>query len=193
MTPSKRGPVESGKYHACGAGGMVALSLLGYFAGLRPLLQQHDHSTNQRRMLVAETARAEDLQKQERALDRSLVRTRQALADSPLTLQIASFRNERLALLTDLAAAHGLTVDGIQSGDVERDEHFDRVPIVLSGKGSFPNCGRFLHRLNRTFPDMGVKSFHVNGQPGRKPRDVTFSYDMIWYAAPTSVTLADEG
>ena len=191
MSRSSVHQLEAGKIHACGVGGLALVTLLAILMGVRPLFSRHSEMKLARTELAAEQTRSRELQHMETSLTSSLNRMRAELDANPLKLRKASLRNERLALLTELAADFGLSVDGIQTSEIETDNHYDKVPIVLTGMGRAPDCGRFLHALNEEFPDMGVASFDLKGHPGPKPADVGFTFDMIWYAAPSRLSLAD--
>lgn len=177
--------LDPSKIHGLGLGAIVVLSLLGSLLGLRPLTRQHDHTVAQRQELASTSQRAEAHGREEEAISQELKRIRSSLAASSLTLRTAADRNVRLARLTELAETHRLEVDGLTSSAIKHDEHYDMVPIELRGKGSFPDCAAFIHRLNSQFRDMSVNALEINGTPGLETAQVGFRFEMTWYAAPT--------
>lgn len=176
--------IKTWKIHAAGGGAMVVLTLLAYLVGLRPLLISHGLSITLRSNLQDQEFKAAQLSRTCSSMEGSLLRIRRELEESPLKLQGSEYRNERLALLTELAAMNGLDVDVVQTTEVKHDEYFDMVPIQLRGTGRYPDCAAFLHHLNEKFPDTGVKSFTLTGRPGFKSTNSHFRFEMIWYASP---------
>jgi Tfp pilus assembly protein PilO len=171
--------------HAGGVCVLAAMSLIAFMAGVRPLLARWSAAAALKVAVDSRQQIAGDVERQEAALRDDLNRVRMALDASSLTLQTAAFRNERLARLTELAADHDLSVNGVLTTDVVRDERYDMVPIRIEGMGSFPDCVRFLHDLNGRFRDTGVRAFELRGSPGRHATDAFFRFEMVWYAAPS--------
>jgi hypothetical protein len=177
--------------HGLGIGTTIALTMLALLFGVRPLMQQHAATQVVRADLASVRAKVMSLTDEEARIITQIDRIHADLQSSSLRLQTAAYRNERLARLTELAARHRLAVDGLQTAEVEREEHYDMVPLHLAGSGSFPDCAAFLHNLNADFRDMGVNTFEMTGTPGPTQTDVSFVFEMIWYAAP-SLVLASE-
>jgi len=178
--------------HAGGAAALAAITLLAYAMGMRPLLARWSAAASLRVAVDSRQQIAADVERKEAGLRDELNKVRTALDASSLTLQTAAFRNERLARLTELAADHDLSVNGVLTTDVVRDERYDMVPIRVEGTGSFPDFVRFLHDLNGRFRDTGVKAFELRGNPGRHSTEAFFRFEMVWYAAP-SLASADGG
>lgn len=174
--------------HAGGVGAVVVLTLLAYMVGLRPLFVSYGEVLVQKSTLISQQSRISHLKKSRKSVSSLLAGVCQELEASQLTLQTSDFRNEHLAQLTDLAELNGLNVDGLQTTDVIHNDHYDMVPIQMTGFGRFPDCAAFLHQLNSKYPDTGVKSFELKGKPGPKPVDSFFRFSMVWYASPLSST-----
>lgn len=191
MKPSFASHLDLKKIHGLGASGLAVITILSYLLGYRPLLNRYEEMKQLQTSLVAQQAKADDLRQSQGVLESELRRFQAALESSPLTLHKVSHQNERLALFTDLASANHLVVDGVQTGEIMVADYYDKVPIQLTGQGSYPDCGQFLHRLTSEFPDMGVDSFVLKGRPGPKPTPGTFTFKMTWYAAPSRVTQAE--
>lgn len=172
------------KIHAGGVGAIIVLTLLAYLVGLRPLVVSYGEVLVQKSTLLSQQSRVGQLKKSRESLSSMLAGVRQELEASQLTLQTSDFRNEHLAQLTNLAELNGLNVDGLQTTDVKHNDHYDMVPILMTGFGRFPDCAAFLHQLNSKYPDTGVKSFELKGKPGPKPADSFFRFNMVWYASP---------
>ncbi len=192
MNPLHRlSQLTSRQIHGLGIGTTVTLTLLAVVFGVRPLMRQHAATQLVRAELASVQAKVNALTDEEAQINAQIDRIHADLRSSSLRLQTASFRNERLARLTELAARHQLAVDGLQTAKIEHQEHYDMVPLQLDGSGSFPDCAAFLHQLNGEFRDMGVNTFEMIGSPGPTQTDVSFVFEMTWYAAP-SLVLANE-
>lgn len=191
MKPSIASHLDFKKIHCLGAAGLAAIMLLSYLLGYRPLLIRYEEAKQHNTSLVDWQRKANELNRSQSVLENDLQRLQAALESSPLTLHKVSHRNERLALLTELALANDLVVDGVQTGEIIQADQYDKVPIQLSGQGGYPDCGRFLHRLTSEFPDMGVDSFELTGRSGLKHTSLAFTFKMTWYAAPSRVSLAE--
>lgn len=185
MTRSFISNLEPWKLHAGGGGVVVVLTLVAYVFGLRPLVLRSGEAAILGASLSSQQEKAVELGQDANMIEASLNRIVKKLEENPLKLQLAAFRNERLAQLTELAAKSGLNVDGIQTRKLTQLKRYDMVPITLTGSGMFPDCVKFLHQLNQRFPDTGVKAFTIQGTPGVKPKVSNFKFDMVWYASPS--------
>jgi hypothetical protein len=108
----------------------------------------------------------------------------QRLVESPLRLQPVSAVNQRLALITELASEQKLKLNEIQPGKAVHGNHYDTVPILITGSGNYRTVAAFLHRLHTTFPDTGVSAFSLSGSPATPDAAATFRFSLAWYAAP---------
>ena len=162
----------------------LGLTLLVYVVGVHPLLSKQVESAQRRRDLHDQREKASDLQNTLTALKRELATVERTLAASPLRLEPTSAINRRLAQITDLAARCGLKLNEIQPGNVSPGRHYDNVPLVLSGAGTYGTCAAFLHQMHLSFPDMGVTAFAVGGDPTSGRTTAAFRFNLAWFAAP---------
>jgi hypothetical protein len=97
--------------------------------------------------------------------------------------------------VTALAVEGGLVIDEMQPRTAEDAPHYRAVPVRIVGKGAYPACARFLHRLRTEFPDTGVRSFEAaHGGPDPEAPDVTFDLELLWFTARTGgVTRGPQG
>ncbi|MCZ6836442.1 MAG: hypothetical protein O7G85_11765 [Planctomycetota bacterium] len=184
--------VDAWKLHAGGGGALALLTLMAYLFGLQPILVLEVNTQEDIQAMAILAHDLDHLQTQAKMHRDELKKNRGELASGTLTLRKASYRNERLALLTELALEYDLTVDGFQTRALQRHQHYDLVPVQLEGVGGFTQCARFLHELSVQFPDTGVDRFELRGNPGSQSTEAFFTFEMTWYAAP-EVALADEG
>lgn len=162
----------------------LGLTALVYFIGVHPMLSKQVESANRRSELREQRAEAGELQTMLTQLKRELAVVERTLSESPLRLEPTSAINERLAQITDLAARSGLKLNETQPGKTSPGRHFDTVPIVLSGAGTYSTCSAFLHQMHLSFPDMGVTSFSIDGDPTTGQSTASFRFTLAWFAAP---------
>ncbi len=163
----------------------VIFTLLTYFLGLKPILAARARAVAARARLEAQQAKATKLEASILALRAQLVEVEQALAKTAIKLHPARHVNQRIAQVAELAAKSGLKVDDIRLGPGAKTARYVGMPIVLAGTGTFRNCTRFLHRLNRTLPDTGVTVLELQGNPKDDFQVARFHFQLLWYAAPS--------
>lgn len=162
----------------------LGLTALVYFTGVHPLLSRQVESAQRRNELKNQRDEASSLQTTLTLLKRELAQVEHTLSQSPLRLQPTSAMNQRLAQITELAARSGLKLNEIQPGKAVPGTHYDTVPLVLSGAGTYRTCASFLSEMHQSFPDMGVTAFSVGGDPTSGKSTAAFRFTLIWYAAP---------
>ena len=172
------------KIDAGGVGICVAGLLLLCFAGIRPNLHLKEAAAVQITQMQAQQEKVSELQEQAAELTRELDDTRKALDDTVLHLIPASRVNRRISEMTDLATDSKLRIDGIEPGQAAKGPLCDTVPLLLSGRGRFPDCVAFLHRINKNFPDISVESLELTGNPANLSSTVEFRIHLLWYASP---------
>lgn len=168
------------RIYALGAAGCIALSVLAYMGGVRPAVARTAEQEALAGDLAARRRTVSELTSAANAAKGDLAATRKTLAALPLKLESAAQVNQRLAMLTDLAAAAELTVNEIRPGAVIDGTDFRSVPIQISGTGAYPACAAFLSRLHHQFPDTAVRSFHA-GHSAAGDGAATFSFELFWH------------
>jgi Tfp pilus assembly protein PilO len=169
---------------ACGLAGILLLTLLAYFAILRPL-------GNDRAELGALRTETEEAQSRLVAIESAasrrsddLARTEQMLNASRVNLQTVDQLNRRLAVIVEEASGSGLSIHESVAGDARSGKRHETVPVDLSGKGSYESCAEFLHRVYENLPDVEVLSIELTGRPGTRGAHASFRFELAWYAAP---------
>ena len=173
---------------AVGAVICIALSLAFYLAGIRPLLRHHAARAEARTQRGAQREESRRLSILLNDLESRRAKARKLLEESPLRLQTVSRANHRIAEMTGLATESGLTLKEIQPRRVLAGPRYDVLPIWLAGSGDYPNCVAFLHRLREAFPDTGVISLELTGNPSDPAASGAFQALLEWYIAPTGGT-----
>lgn len=122
---------------------------------------------------------------------RQQVQTVQAITQLDLHLQPAAGANTRLAALTRLAGACGLTVEEVRPGQTTSGPLYETVALSLAGTGGYPDVIRLLHRIHQEMRDMGLQSMDLTSDNGNVATPlVRFRLDFLWYAAPPQNTPA---
>jgi len=163
----------------------AVLSSVAYLAIVRPILRKHESFGEKQLQLKADKRRASKLAASELAHKRQLQLVTRALAASGVKLQPANRVNRQIAALTELVNQCGLKADDIQLGEVRRTGRYDAVPISLAGRGGYVTCAKFIRSLSQTFPDTGLASFEISGNPAVPSEAGRFRFGLLWHAAPS--------
>jgi Tfp pilus assembly protein PilO len=165
---------------------LAALTGALYVLGARPLLDARADARSQEVLLASreeESARVRRLVEQ---TDVRLAQVRQRLVSAPLRLQGLDQTNARLKAIADLAAEHTLELNESRQGEPVPDLRYIRVPIRITGGGTYRACTLFIHHLRLRFPDTGLAAIELGGDPSSDSTAVRFVFDLVWYAAPAA-------
>ena len=158
-----------------------------YLVGVRALMSHVELMSTQKSELRASRARATDVAASIQSLRTQLTAVRGEIEKLPLELESAREINQRIARLTDLAGETGLEITDIQPGAPTSKPRFAIIPITLSGVGDWRACARFLHDVRQVFPDSGVATFELTGNPSDPAATAQFRLGIIWHVAPLRV------
>ncbi len=121
------------------------------------------------------------------------------LASSQVRLEPVQAINQRVATITRLASKAGLQLETVQLSDAaaaapvgepgadSASWEARRVPIRVSGRGTYRRCVAMMVSLDEFCPDVNVRSFAIRGQPGDSEAgevEARFDLDLVWHAAP---------
>jgi Tfp pilus assembly protein PilO len=162
----------------------AVLAAVWYFAGLEPLSQARADRRSALSTLEERSREASGLSATKSEQERALAATRASLENGVVRLDSAEKINDRVGRLTELARETGLRLDQIKPGAGTASTRFTTVPIRVSGTGRYPGFSEFLHRLHSQFPDIGLATLNLIGEPEMGDRDARFAFDLVWYAAP---------
>lgn len=192
MTPTPPEARGLWSVHAVGAGVAAVLTLGFYAASVHPLLRQKQTDRALARELAALEARNTELAQEVADLDGQLSMLETRVRQMPLQLKAASRVNERVDDLARLANESGLQVDALQPGAPLERDRFIKVPLRLGGAGTYKTCASFLHALRDRFPDMGLASVELAGNPSAHDGAGRFIFNLVWYAAPADTVSMGE-
>jgi Tfp pilus assembly protein PilO len=184
--------LEGATWRLDGVGALVCIAMCaaGYFAGMRPLLEQHARFAAQQTQLNSQRAKAAESASHLLNTKKEQGAVHDWLAAHPLQLQSAQLANQRLAALTSVANQAGAALDDVRPGLVTPGVRYDTFPIRLSGSGSYATCAALLHRIRSTFPDMRIAALDITGRPTEPNAPAKFRCDLLWYTTLGSKTTA---
>jgi len=153
------------------------------------LLERVNPLLRPRAAMAVRKAKLEQLEQTADRLAGSVERHRQRLVELTRTLKQQEVRlepvhriNSRIARLTDLVEAAGLSVDEIRPEQPISAPRHEIVPIHVTGAGRYPTCAAFLRKLAETFPDTSVNSFSLSCNPEAEA-PARFGFRLHWHAA----------
>lgn len=182
--PKVGGP-DLWKVDAGGACALLVVSALAYFLGAVPLMERHARASADVTELAAAREKAAESSKLLEATRKSLAAQHADLAASPLKLQPLGQLNRRLAVVADVAAQAGASLDDVQPGRPVVGAKFDTMPVKVAGAATFTSFASLLHRLRSEMPDSGVDGFELTltNPVGINAGASKFSFDLVWYTA----------
>ncbi len=166
--------------HGAGLLACVIMTLVGGFLIVRPPLVAAAQEEGHRAEMMRLTAEASGLSERRVELERQLLSATE-LEGLFFVLMPANQRNTRLAELNLLAEGSGVSVAEIGVASTSEAGDLELVGIRLIGVGPYPAVVRMLHRLNESIPDMAVRGFDMQGDPGDRAY-TRVSLDLVWFA-----------
>jgi Tfp pilus assembly protein PilO len=173
--------------HAVGVTVCLLLTAITVFIVGRPILVQRDVEQEIAARLADLRRRSDAVNAANARLKAKLQRVETELRTTEVSLESGDQLNVHLSRIIDLAAASSITIDESQSGGMIPGEHFDSVPLMLSGRGRYPDCARFLHHLAAEMRDVQLISLELSGPEPAVDPVCEFQLELAWYAAPTVV------
>lgn len=172
--------------HALGVLLLAASGFAAWYFGLRPAaIERETASRLSQQIAAAEVRRAGALAEVTAMSDRvgrALRRSRSVAVE----LLPAAGLNKRMHELTGWAASSGLQVDVVQPGTGTERPLYTVVPIVCSGRGSYPLIAQVSSALIAEFPDLQITSLVIDGAEQNRT-DASFRFDLAWFAGRTGV------
>ncbi|MHC4992901.1 MAG: type 4a pilus biogenesis protein PilO [Planctomycetota bacterium] len=177
--------------HVAGGVACALLTVLAFVTMVLPVRRQQVELSELKTQLRGRQEAAAKLRSQRQLLVDRTTEARELLEVSEVQLEPLQNLNARLADITLLVGATGMTIHETELGGSSSEQQYQTVQIRIAGTGSYSQCADFLHRLRGSMPDIGVESFDMTGNP----RDLTgtpkFRFDLVWYAAPGMTASAE--
>lgn len=168
---------------AVGAGIAITAAVAFVFCVMGPLRNRSREIAAHFQTAALERQRLGGVVTQMRVLSKGIATMQAQIAASPLQVQTPDALNQRLADLATLCNACKLNVDGIRPGAHLQANRFTVVPIEISGRGSYCDCGTFIHLLHERLPDMSLCRFKLSGNPQDPAATGDFDLRLYWLAS----------
>lgn len=162
----------------------AAITLVAYFFGVGPRLEQKAALATQRQQLRERRRECRELEASVADLEDRLAVTQEQLAAGQIRLEPFSQTNGRVARLAALLTEHGLEIDDVRIGDVLPSDRCTVVPINIAGRGDYHESVTLLHAFTRTFADTSLAKLELAGNPADTDSLHRFRLELLWYTAP---------
>jgi len=167
---------------AIGLGAMVALTVAFLAGPVWLVVDQRGRADEARAELVQEQAQVGRAERALSAARSNLAEVNEQLAQWPVQLRPTSAVNTKLARLSALAGECGVLIDEVEPGEGTPAEHYQSVPVQLTGQSSYRQCAVFFRQLRRDMPDMGVRGFEITGNAADPGAPGVLAVELVWYA-----------
>lgn len=187
MTDPRRAMTDRLSLWQIDAIGLAVCALLAgvwYLAGVEPLSQARAARASLDASLAEKSAEADHVRSVKADTERLLASIRTQIQEDAVQLQSVDALTHRVADLTQLARGHALRLDEIKPGAAVSGSRFTVIPIRVTGGGTYVGCVAFLTTLHEKYPDVGLSSMDLRGEPDMPERGARFTFDLVWYAAP---------
>ncbi|MEM9413972.1 MAG: type 4a pilus biogenesis protein PilO [Planctomycetota bacterium] len=174
-------------FHVVGGAVCALLWASGYLFGIAPLDSGGESQGDQLAAVREAEQRAALQDAVTQRLSQELSGIEAELSARPMQLLQSTYANRRVAELSELAHAYGLTLESTQPGTETMMAYYAFVPVEVGGEGRLNDFVEFMGALHRRFPDMGVQAFEVVRDPTGGGR---FTLALNWFVEPTQTAEA---
>lgn len=186
MTFGGRDPKLAG-LNAAGAAACALVVVTFCLAGVRPLLGRAAGAAAARSRLAAAVQQRDLADAAARDGAEQLRQARRETAATALVLLPPGRVNDVLARVAAVSADCRVRLDDLKVGTLSVGDRYATVPVHAVGRGAYGDCVRFLHRLNRDCPDVGVAALSLAGSGSDAAGMVGIELDLRWHAVlPTA-------
>jgi Tfp pilus assembly protein PilO len=163
--------------------GFVLGAIALYFVGIEPMQAQHGQYELQLEQVHQQRVESAELQGEKRRLELQLEEVRKRLAACPMQLQSYDQINIRVAKINEMACSEELVVEEIELGRVRGFDRYQSVPILVKGRGTYPEVLSVLRQIRGAYPDTALTHLKIRGDAGKTPFAPAFEMQLVWYAA----------
>lgn len=157
---------------------LAATTLLGFVAGIQPIIAAHAEAVLVRGRIAAAERELVELEAKEHELRETARRYREEIAGSSINPDLSTARNQRFAQLAQLAQAMGVELQTVRPGDRVDGPHGATMEIVITGIGPFADSVELISRMRSVFPDFGVRRLSFQREDDTNAR---FSLGVVWF------------
>lgn len=182
MTPPSRRTIRV--IDASGAGVVLALLTVAYFAGVGPYLRAQAGAISERASLLTAQHDERTLLAEQQKIRGEIDAVKGELAANPFTLRPQRELNDTLDSIVATAKEHGLTTSSVEPHPASRVRSFAVTPVTLRGSGRYPDVSRFLAALNEHHRDVRVSALNLAAGIDPAAPPPSFQFELAWYAVP---------
>ncbi len=162
----------------------VMASIAGYFSGIQPVIENTHASMVLDARLNNQTHTLSQKYNTVSSQEKSLAKLMNDISANQINLLPSSHRNNQIAQITQLADQMGVTIQKIKPENAITGQHYQTIPINLSGAGTYRSCTHFFNSLHANYNDVGIASFEMIGNPSKPDGSATFKANIHWFARP---------
>ncbi|KAA0216473.1 MAG: hypothetical protein DYG94_04815 [Leptolyngbya sp. PLA3] len=162
-------------------GGLIALALCGagYVFGLRPVLAARADAAELNSELFTLSEQVDAQRTATHGYEAALSIIEERLHADPVSLGSRDGVSDILALVGQAAEARGLVVDALTPRAVEKDTGFDRIPIEVRGRGSYPDVAGFIYDLRARDMTIASRVLDIRSDPGGLGS--SYNLELVWF------------
>jgi Tfp pilus assembly protein PilO len=161
-----------------------------YFLGIAPAQRARAQEAADVAELETKRKELEEAQRQLSDAKRQLGQLDKLVTENARVLHPSTELYARVRAITEKAQELGLKVSEMKPSPAIVGKRFNRIPIKLSGVGSYVSFRDFVKTLHGLYPDVQVSGFNLSGKAEDPKIPVRFEADLNWF---TSVEGAESG
>jgi Tfp pilus assembly protein PilO len=173
-----------------GVGALAVLTAAMYLGGVAPAKKARAAAELERLELEQRLTELGEVESQVRDAKVMLSKVQAEMALKETRLERGVHVNTRVQRITALGVVAGLTFSAVTPGQEIAGKRFNRVPIRLSGSGTYPTFANFAADLHAQYRDVQIVGFRLTGRPTEPEVPVAFDADLAWYTAADNAASA---
>ena len=167
---------------------LIGLTAVVAAGAIVPVMNARAAHRQLREQLDSDRAATRNLREQHADLEFNLARLEADLKATRVEVEPVARLNSRLSRLTESASKRKLALDRVAPEPAQRAAKSTLVPIKLEGRGAFLDSRDWIADLRTEFPDVAVAGFQIARDKVSPTGEASFSFDLVWYAAPSAQT-----
>jgi Tfp pilus assembly protein PilO len=181
VTRLSKGAIDAAAMALIIAGGAAT-----YFLGISPSQRAAAQDLADRETVAARRTELADAEQRLKNLSGVLSKLETEVSENATVLRPGSELYARVQAITEKAQELKLTISEIKPGAAVKGRRFDRVPITLSGTGTFPAFCDFVSSLHATYSDLQLLSFKLTGRADDQSKAAPrFDAELSWFTLPS--------
>ncbi|MBL8885735.1 MAG: hypothetical protein JNK16_03670 [Phycisphaerales bacterium] len=164
---------------------MLGLTAVVATGAIVPVISARAAHRQLQEQLDSDRAAIRQLREKRADLEFNLNRLDADLKATRVEVEPVARLNARLSRLTESASKRKLALDRVAPEPPQRATKATLVPIKIEGRGAFLSSRDWIADLRAQFPDVAIAGFQIARDKSASAETASFSFDLVWYAAPT--------